>query len=195
MSILVKGASVESVSYSPLIARTTLSTALAGCFPPARNSVYLITVVTGVFVNHSLSILCDISPHAATHIVLGREWGALFPSARLQTSLISPPNSSHLTPIDLIQGRLPTTVALKDMAFALFSMLLAASDTALLNEHLRQFDSMQGGADPDDDDPNMCLQVELLEAVLNFHFGSKSSRPPWSQLFPVASRIRTPPPS
>ncbi|KAJ7479674.1 hypothetical protein FB451DRAFT_1556543 [Mycena latifolia] len=77
MSILINGASVESVSYSPLIARTTLSTALAGCFPPVRNSAYLITVVTGVFGNHSLSILCDISPHAATHIVLGREWGAL----------------------------------------------------------------------------------------------------------------------
>ncbi|KAJ7486708.1 hypothetical protein FB451DRAFT_1362983 [Mycena latifolia] len=135
MSILVNGTSVESVSYSPLIARTTLSTALAGCFPPARNSAYLITVVTGVFGSHSLSILCDISPHAATHIVLGREWGALLrdsllangirvgdtfnawtflthptrplsatPSARLQTSPGLPPNSSHLTPIDLGPG-------------------------------------------------------------------------------------------
>ncbi|KAJ7458244.1 hypothetical protein FB451DRAFT_1182988 [Mycena latifolia] len=87
MSILVNGASVECVSYSPLIARTTLSTALAGCFPPARNSVYLITVVTGVFGNHSLSILCDISPHTATHIVLGREWGVLLRDSLLANGI------------------------------------------------------------------------------------------------------------
>ncbi|KAJ6545839.1 hypothetical protein DFH09DRAFT_1367543, partial [Mycena vulgaris] len=87
MSILVNGTSVTSMSYSPLLARTTLSFALAASMPPPPNFAFLITTVTRRFDSYSASIICDLALDPPTHIVLGRDWGAFLRDTLLSFGL------------------------------------------------------------------------------------------------------------
>ncbi|KAJ7085302.1 hypothetical protein C8R44DRAFT_893942 [Mycena epipterygia] len=84
MSVMINGVVPPSFTYSRALSRSSISAAFASRFPPAVNSVYLITVHIARLGPHSVTLRCDISLDDQHPLVLGLDW-----SAYLRDSLIA----------------------------------------------------------------------------------------------------------
>ncbi|KAJ7120822.1 hypothetical protein C8R44DRAFT_736547 [Mycena epipterygia] len=84
MSVLIDGVVPPSFTYSRALSRSFISAVFASRFPPAVNSVYLITVHVGRLGPHSVTLRCDISLDDQHPLMLSLDW-----SAYLHDSLIA----------------------------------------------------------------------------------------------------------